>query len=104
MVYEDPEMSEWPYMQLVLAQGGLEGHSLTLTPDDTWNSVRSVVCAQGRPLLGQDTIAQYHAYRLVREKGTIVVLDGQEASEFLESMPSTKQQTFLGDPRETAEL
>ena len=95
VVFEDPEMCEWPYMQLVLAQGGLEGHSLTLTPDDTWNSVRSVVCAQGQPLLGQDTIAQYHAYRLVREKGTIVVLDGQGADELLAGLPYYEQQIFL---------
>ncbi|MHB8653645.1 MAG: asparagine synthase (glutamine-hydrolyzing) [Terriglobia bacterium] len=95
VVFEDSEMSEWPYMQLVLAQGGLEGHTLTLTPDKTWNSVRSVVCTQGRPLLGQDTIAQYHAYRLARENETIVVLDGQGADELLAGLPYYEQQIFL---------
>jgi asparagine synthase (glutamine-hydrolysing) len=95
VIFEDPEMSEWPHMQLVLAQGGLVGCNVTLTSDDTWNLVRSVVRAQGRPLLGQDVIAQSHAYRLARESGTVVVLDGQGADELLAGLPNYEQYIFL---------
>ncbi len=95
VIFEDPGMSEWPYMQLVLAQGGLDGHNLVLTPDEAWNSVRPVVRALGRPLLGQDVIAQFHAYRLARENGTTVVLDGQGADELLAGLPHYEQELFL---------
>lgn len=95
IVFEDPDMSEWPYIQLVLAQNRLKGHSFVLTTDTAWNSVDSVVRAQGRPLLGHDMIAQYHAYRLARQSGVTVVLDGQGADELLAGLPYYESQLFL---------
>jgi len=87
IVYDDPEMSEWPYIRAVAAEAKLDSCTHRLTPAEAWGSVDAVVQAQGQPLLGQELIAQYCAYRLARAHGTIVVLEGQGADELLAGMP-----------------
>lgn len=96
IIYEDPEMSEWPYMQLVIGQGGLQGVKHVLKPDEAWDTARSVVWTQGQPLLGQDIIAQFQAYKLARAHGSVVVWDGQGADELLAGMPLYEAQWLLG--------
>ena len=54
IIFDDPMMTEWPYQQLVLAQGGLRGVNHVLTADQAWNTIEQVVWAEGQPLLGQD--------------------------------------------------
>jgi asparagine synthase (glutamine-hydrolysing) len=88
IVFNEPDMSELPFIWSVVRQGGLRSHTCQLTPRQAWEDVDTVVCAQGQPLLGQDLIAQYHAYRLAREHGCVVVLEGQGADELLAGMPS----------------
>ena len=88
IVFSEPDMSELPFIWSVVRQGGLRSHTYQLTPLQAWKDVDAVVLAQGQPLLGQDLIAQYHAYRLAREQGSTVVLEGQGADELLAGMPS----------------
>ncbi|HXJ28994.1 MAG TPA: asparagine synthase C-terminal domain-containing protein, partial [Gemmatimonadales bacterium] len=57
------------------------------TPAMVWDRVDAVVRAQGQPLLGQELIAQYTAYALARNAGSIVVLEGNGADELLAGMP-----------------
>ncbi|HLY63025.1 MAG TPA: asparagine synthase (glutamine-hydrolyzing) [Terriglobia bacterium] len=87
IIYDDPKMDEEPYIRKVVEQGGLESHCFKLTPEAVWASVDDVVKAQGQPLLGQDLIAQYIVYRLARDHGSTVVLDGQGADEMLAGLP-----------------
>jgi asparagine synthase (glutamine-hydrolysing) len=94
IIFSDPAMSEWPYIQMVLAQGGLRGSNRLLTADDAWKATPRVVQAQGQPLLGQDTVAQHHAYRLAREHGAIVVIEGQGADELFAGLPGYDAQIF----------
>ncbi len=88
IVYNEPAMSEEPFIWAALRGGGLQGHSYRLTPWQAWDDIDAVVRVQGQPLLGQDLIAQYHAYRLARQDGATVVLEGQGADELLAGMPS----------------
>lgn len=87
IIYDDPKMNEEPYIRKVIEQGGLESHCFKLTPEAVWASVDDVIQAQGQPLLGQDLIAQYIVYRLAREHGSVVILDGQGADEMLAGLP-----------------
>jgi asparagine synthase (glutamine-hydrolysing) len=88
IVFREPEMSELPFIWSVVRHGGLESHRHELTTRQVWHDVDAVVRAQGQPLLGQDVIAQYRAYQLAREHGSVVVLEGQGADELLAGMPS----------------
>jgi asparagine synthase (glutamine-hydrolysing) len=95
IVYDDPDMTERPFIDAVVAKGNLLPCLFTMTPELAWSSVDRVVDVQGQPLLGQDLIAQYHAYRIARETGATVVLDGQGADEMLGGMPYYETPIFL---------
>ena len=95
LVYDDPAMSEWPYVQLVTAKCGGINNTLGFSREIAWNSVDDVVAAVGRPLLGQDIIAQYHIYKLARQRGITVVIDGQGADEMLGGLPIYEAQMFV---------
>ena len=87
IVYDDPQLSEWPYIQAVAAHAGIRSRTYRLTPEEAWADVDAVVRAQGQPVLGQELIAQYHAYRLAKAHGKTVVIEGQGADELLAGMP-----------------
>lgn len=88
IVFEDPSMNEAPFIWSVAKKAGLLSRKLTLTPALCWASIDDAVRAQGEPLLGQDLIALHHAYRMAREDGTAVILEGQGADEMLGGMPA----------------
>ncbi len=88
IVFSERDMSELPFIWSVVRGGGLNSHMHQLTPAQAWRDVDAVVATQGQPLLGQDLIAQYHAYQLARQHGSVVVLEGQGADELLAGMPS----------------
>ncbi len=87
IVYDDPQMSEAPYVLAVAGHAGLRSVRHTLSPAEAWEAVDRVVATQGQPLLGQEVIAQDRAYALAREHGAIVVLEGQGADELFAGMP-----------------
>jgi asparagine synthase (glutamine-hydrolysing) len=87
IAWDNPQMSERPYQEAVAAKSGALSHTLQLTPQDIWSAVDQVVISQGQPLLGQELIAQYYAYRLAHEYGAVVVLDGTGSDEVLAGLP-----------------
>jgi asparagine synthase (glutamine-hydrolysing) len=87
IAWDDPRMSERPYQEAVAAKAGARSHTLQLTPDDVWAGVDPVVMSQGQPLLGQELIAQHHAYRFAHEHGAVVVLDGSGSDEVQAGLP-----------------
>lgn len=87
IAWDDPRMSERAYQDAVNAKAGARGHTLQLGPGDVWGAVDLVVAAQGQPLLGQELIAQYLVYRLARERGAVVVLDGSGSDEVQAGIP-----------------
>ncbi len=94
IVYDDPRMSEWPYMQAVAAHAGVRAVTHTLGQNEAAALVDRVVHAQGEPLLGQDTIAHYRAFQLAREHDCVVVLEGQGADELFAGLPSYENVMF----------
>jgi asparagine synthase (glutamine-hydrolysing) len=81
IAWDDPQMSERPYIEAVAAKTGIDAKILTLTPHDVWHSVDDVIRAQAQPLLGQDLIAGFHVFRLARQQGASVVLGGDGSDE-----------------------
>jgi len=88
IIYREPGMSEIPHIWAVMTHAGLESHTHTLAPEEVFDLVDRVVTSLGRPLLGQELIAQYCAYRLAREHSSTVTLEGQGADELLAGLPS----------------
>jgi asparagine synthase (glutamine-hydrolysing) len=81
IAWDDPQMSERPYSEAVVAKTGVDSKILELTAQDVWNVVDEVVTAQAQPLLGQDMIAEFHAYRLAHQHGARVVMGGSGSDE-----------------------
>ena len=94
LVYDDPRLSEWPFVQAVAAHAGIRAATHTFTSDEAWSLVDPVVHAQGEPLLGQDSLAHYRTFRLAREHGCAVVLEGQGADELFAGLPSYEAVMF----------
>lgn len=94
IVFDDPRMSEWPYIQSVAAHAGVRSITHRLTPEEVFELVDQVVAAQGEPLLGQDTIAHYRVFGLAKEHDCVVALEGQAADELFAGLPSYEAVMF----------
>jgi asparagine synthase (glutamine-hydrolysing) len=95
IAWDDPEMSERPNIEAIAAKAGSVRHILQLSTRDVWMAVDDVVKAQGQPLLGQELIAQYHVYRLARQEGDIVVMDGNGLDEVQAGLPLYETEMVL---------
>ena len=95
IAWDDPHMSERPYIEAIAAKAQSDSHILELSHRDVWRSVDDVVRAQGQPLLGQDLIAQYHAYGFARQNGDVVVMDGNGLDEVQAGLPSYEAQMVI---------
>jgi asparagine synthase (glutamine-hydrolysing) len=83
LVYSDPQMSEWPSIEAVVAQGGLRSITTTPTAATLWASAEEIIGIQGVPLLGLDLIANWQLLQQVANSGCSAVLDGAGADEML---------------------
>ncbi len=88
VLYDDPSMSEAPWVWSVARKAGLTSRTLRMTPALCWDSVDETVAAQGQPLLGQELIVLQAAHRMARADGTVIILEGQGADELLAGLPS----------------
>ncbi len=88
VIYDDPAMSEAPWIWSVAQKAGLKSRTIRMTPESCWDSIDASVRAQGQPLLGQELIVLQAAHRAAREDGTILILEGQGADELLAGLPS----------------
>jgi asparagine synthase (glutamine-hydrolysing) len=95
IAWDDPQMSERPYIEAIAAKAQSDSHILELSHRSVWSSVDDVVRAQAQPLLGQDLIAQYHAYRFARQNGDVVVMDGNGLDEVQAGLPSYEAQMVV---------
>lgn len=71
--------SRW--IDLVTAEVGATALTVTPTPADLSADLDSVILAQGEPFGSTSIYAQYRVFRLMRESGIVVSLDGQGADE-----------------------
>jgi asparagine synthase (glutamine-hydrolysing) len=95
IAWDDPKMSERPFIEAIAAKAGANSHILQLSHRDVWQGVDAVVKAQAQPLLGQELIAQYRVYGLARQHGDCVVMDGNGLDEVQAGLPSYEAQMVL---------
>lgn len=80
-VADDPTVSEERWMQLVARDTGAIRHVVEASPSELMNDLDRLVEIQAEPFGSTSIYAQYRVFRLARETGIKVMLDGQGADE-----------------------
>lgn len=76
-------LNEEPWADMVNAHVGARSHKVTADAHDLLRDLDDMMAAQGEPFGSTSIYAQYRVFRLAREKGVTVTLDGQGADELL---------------------
>jgi asparagine synthase (glutamine-hydrolysing) len=80
-VADDPAVSEERWMRLVARETGAVAHTVEPSPQELLADLDGLIKIQGEPFGGTSIYAQYRVFRLAREAGIKVMLDGQGADE-----------------------
>jgi asparagine synthase (glutamine-hydrolysing) len=84
---DDPSISEEPWVDIVGASAGAVVHKTRPTANDLVRDLDALILAQDEPFGSTSIYAQYCVFRLARESGVTVMLDGQGADEMLAGYP-----------------
>jgi asparagine synthase (glutamine-hydrolysing) len=95
IAWADPKMSERASIEAIASKAGVRNHVLQLSAPEVWDGVDRVVGALAQPLLGQELIAQHHAYGLAKSHGAVVVFDGSGSDELLAGLPLYEAEVTL---------
>jgi asparagine synthase (glutamine-hydrolysing) len=90
--------SEHEWVERVVAATGATSHTVTAMPGDLERDIDDLIRAQGEPFGGPSIYAQYRVFRLAREHGVIVTLDGQGGDELFagyDGYPAQRMHTLL---------
>ena len=82
-VADDERVSEAKYADVVGQASRAFAHYVEPTPDELVADLENLIAAQGEPFGNTTIYAQYRVFRLAREAGIKVMLDGQGADELL---------------------
>jgi asparagine synthase (glutamine-hydrolysing) len=82
-VAEGTPISEAPWADLVNRHVGATAHRVIVEPRELARDLDDMIVAQGEPFGSTSIYAQYRVFRLARESGITVTLDGQGADELL---------------------
>lgn len=77
------EVSEEVWVDRVNHHAGATPHKVTLSKDELLADLDEMISAQGEPFGSTSIYAQYRVFKLARDSGVKVVLDGQGADEML---------------------
>jgi len=78
---DDPALNEQRWVDSVAKRVAPLQHAVAPTEDELLEDVDTLVRAHGEPMLGLSFYAEFRVYRLAREAGITVMLDGQGADE-----------------------
>lgn len=82
-VAKDSNVSEELWIDKVNQYVGAIPHKIVASYQDLASDLDNMIQAQGEPFGGSSIYAQYKVYKLAKENGIIVTLDGQGADELL---------------------
>lgn len=77
------DVSEEHWVDLANRHVGAISHKVVVTPAELARDLDDMIRAQGEPFGSTSIYAQYRVYRLAKESGVTVTLDGQGADEML---------------------
>jgi asparagine synthase (glutamine-hydrolysing) len=80
-VADDPAVNEERWMKLVAREADVVAHTVEASPHELQIDLDRLIEVQGEPFGGTSIYAQYRVFRLAREAGIKVMLDGQGADE-----------------------
>jgi asparagine synthase (glutamine-hydrolysing) len=80
-VADDPALSEERWIELVTRETGAHEHTVRASAEDLVADLDRLIEIQAEPFGGTSIYAQYRVFRLAREAGIKVMLDGQGADE-----------------------
>jgi asparagine synthase (glutamine-hydrolysing) len=80
-VADDPAVNEERWVQLVARETGVVAHTVETSPQELLADLDRLIEIQAEPFGGTSIYAQYRVFRLAREAGIKVMLDGQGADE-----------------------
>ncbi len=76
-------VNEEHWVDVVNRRVGAHSHKVTVTPQELARDLDDIIRVQGEPFGSMSIYAQYRVYRLAKERGITVTLDGQGADEML---------------------
>jgi asparagine synthase (glutamine-hydrolysing) len=80
---EDPRFDERAYVEEVVRHTAVEPHAVTPGMDGAFDTLGCMTWHQDEPFGSTSIYAQWNVFRLARENGVVVMLDGQGADEQL---------------------
>lgn len=81
--FDEEEANELTYMETVIKETGVRAHFTYPTPEGLLDDLDRLVWHQEEPFGSTSIYAQWSVFRLARENGVTVMLDGQGADELL---------------------
>lgn len=82
-VADDPLVSEGAWVDLVNEYVGAHGHKVLISSSDLASDLEDLIDTQGEPFGSTSIYAQYRVYKVARQMGITVTLDGQGADEMM---------------------
>jgi asparagine synthase (glutamine-hydrolysing) len=80
-IADDPAVNEERWMKLVAREAGVVAHTVEASPQELMTDLDRLIEIQAEPFASTSMYAQYRVFRLAREAGIKVTLDGQGADE-----------------------
>ncbi|HEX4351413.1 MAG TPA: asparagine synthase (glutamine-hydrolyzing) [Polyangiales bacterium] len=85
--FDDRRFDERSFIDRIVAQTGASSHRVFPSGDKLWDELPRVVAQMDEPFHSTSQYSQYNVFRLVRESGVTVTLDGQGADELMAGYP-----------------
>lgn len=82
-IAKDSAISEESWVDLINEYTRAKAHKVLVTPDELANDLDDMIRAQGEPFGSTSIYAQYRVFKLAKDSGITVTLDGQGADELL---------------------
>lgn len=90
--------SEHEWVARVVAATGSTTHTVEAAPGDLQHDLDDLILSQGEPFGGTSIYAQYRVFKLARDNGVIVTLDGQGGDEIFagySGYPALRMHTLI---------